>query len=52
MNYEDKVIRFSLNNKKPYLYSQEKYDSYFSQLYREDEDRKIIERYTNQLQYI
>lgn len=52
MNYEDKVIRYSLQNKKPYFYSQEKYDLFFSQFYREEEDRKLIERYTDKLQYV
>lgn len=52
MNYEDKVIRYSLQNKKPYFYSQEKYDLFFSQFYREEEDRKLIERYADKLQYV
>lgn len=52
MNYEDKVIKYSLQNKKPYFYSQEKYDLFFSQFYREEEDRRLIERYASQMQYI
>lgn len=52
MNYEDKVIKFGLKKEKSYLYSQDKYDFFYSQLHKEDEDRKLIERYKSELQYI
>lgn len=57
MKYDDIINEYNFKNKKvrknkPYFSAQRRYDLFFSQLDREEEDRKLIERYRSQLQYI
>ncbi len=56
MKYDDIINEYKIKKKKlyrkPYFSEQRRYDYFLSQLDREEEDRKIIERYRNQFQYI
>lgn len=56
MKYDDIINEYNLKKKKcrykSYFYARRKYELYLEQLDRAEEDRRLIERYKNELQYI